>query len=171
MTATGTRTAAFTITDARYVGARSARTCGCSTPCTAARPWPVSTISSEEAALLLRDGYLRTVDYGFRDDDRERVEAAFALHRDRRRLPPRQPARDAADRPPPSPDTASAPTSLTRAALPRPQRRAAGRGEGPACPFSRVGGAEPATGLGHLIAGHGYGRNGVGVTRDLFIAS
>ena len=37
-------------------------------------------------------------------------------------------------------------------------------------PVSRVGADEPVTGLGSNQSGHGYGRNGAGVTRDVFIA-
>ena len=67
MTATGTRTASFTITDARYVGAKIGADLRLLSNLYG-RPALASIDNfAEEAALLLRDGYLGTVDYGFLD--------------------------------------------------------------------------------------------------------
>src|SRR5205807_1675928 len=67
MTSTGTRTASFTITDARYVGAKIGADLRMLSTLYGhpALPWIDKYV--EEAALLLRDGYLDTVSYGFRD--------------------------------------------------------------------------------------------------------
>jgi Bacterial HORMA domain family 1 len=66
-TATATRTATFTITDARYVGAKVGADLRLLN-ILYGRPSLESIADfAEEAALLLRDRYLGTVDYGFRD--------------------------------------------------------------------------------------------------------
>jgi hypothetical protein len=67
MTATATRTAAFTITDARYVGAKVGADLRLLNSLYGRPSLESIADFAEEAALLLRDGYLGTVDYGFQD--------------------------------------------------------------------------------------------------------
>lgn len=68
MTSSLTRSASFTLTDARYVGAKI----GADLRVLRAvygKPGDLTMIDSyvEEVALLLNEGYLGSVDYGFRD--------------------------------------------------------------------------------------------------------
>ncbi len=83
MTATATRTATFTITDARYVGAKIGTDLRLLN-ILYGRPSLESLADfAEEAALLLRDGYLGTVDYGFRTRPRTRGSCGSATPRPR----------------------------------------------------------------------------------------
>jgi len=168
MTATATKTATFTITDARYVGAKIGADLLLLNILYGYPSLAGIGDFAEEAALLLRDGYLGTVDYGFRDTAanswklRLRYTATTGgyLLNDR---PGKLPTGAAvAGYPFCSYLTYSAAFhTLTTA------RQDAVRG---ALPVSRVGADEPVTGLGTSQSGHGYGRNGAGVTRDVFIA-
>lgn len=67
MTGSYTRSASFTITDARYIGGKIGADLRVLHNYFGAPA--LSSIDNyvEEVALLLRDGYLDTVDYGFRD--------------------------------------------------------------------------------------------------------
>ena len=168
MTATATKTATFTITDARYVGAKIGADLRLLN-ILYGRPDLASIDSfTEEAALLLRDGYLRTVDYGFQDPAanswklrlRYTATAGGYLLNDR---PGSLPTRVAVTG---YPLLSYLTYSATFHAL-TSARQDAVRG---ALPVRRVGADEPMTGLGTSQSGHGYGRNGAGVTRDVFIA-
>lgn len=168
MTATGTKTAAFTITDARYVGAKIGADLRFLNVLYG-RPGLASIDNFvEETALLLRDGYLGTVDYGFQDAAtnswklRLRYTATTGGH--------------LVNDPPGKLPTGTAATGypfcsyLTYSAAFQaltPGRQDAVRD---ALPIRRVGADEPVTGLGTSQSGHGYGRNGAGVSRDVFIA-
>ena len=169
MTSTGTRTAAFTITDARYVGAKVGTDLRLLSNLYG-RP-ALASIDDyvEEAALLLRDRYLGTVDYGFRDDaaDAWKLRLRYTATAGGQLLD---------SRPGSLPAAAAVAgygfyTYLTYSAA----YLALSSGEQAAVkdrlPVSRVGAAEPTTGAGHVVADHGYARNGVGVNRDLYIAS
>ena len=168
MTATATRATTFTITDARYVGAKIGADLRLLNALYG-RP-SLESISdfAEEAALLLRDGYLGTVDYGFRDTAtnawklRLRYTATTGGHLldDR---PGKLPTGAAVAR---YPFCSYLTYSVTFEAL-APARQDAAR---EALPIRRVGADEPVAGLGTGQSGHGYGRNGAGVTRDVFIA-
>jgi hypothetical protein len=67
MTSTGTRTASFSITEARYVGAKIGVDLRLLNSLYGSPTLSWIDRYTEEAALLLRDGYLDTVSYGFRD--------------------------------------------------------------------------------------------------------
>ncbi len=67
MTATATRSATFTITDARYVGAKVGADLRLLNSLYGRPSLDSIAGFAEEAALLLRDGYLGTVDFGFLD--------------------------------------------------------------------------------------------------------
>ncbi len=169
MAGTGTRTADFTITDARYVGARIGADLRLLN-----NLYGLPALASidnfvDEAALLLRDRYLRTVDYGFRDDTSD----AWKL---RLRYTATAGGHLLDSRPGALPTTAAVAgygfcSYLTYSAAFQDLsalKRAAVLDE---LPVQRVDADEPATGAGRFLAGHGYARNGVGVTRDIYIAS
>lgn len=168
MTATGTRTATFTITDARYVGAKIGTDLRLLNTLYG-RPSLVDIGNfTEEAALLLRDSYLRTVDYGFWDPApnswklRLRYTATTGGHL-------------LNDRPGNLPTEAAVTgypffSYLTYTAAYDGLTSAQQVTVRAALPVQRVAGSEPVTGLGSTQSGHGYGRNGAGVTRDVFTA-
>ena len=169
MTATGTRTATFTITDARYVGAKIGADLRLLNSLYG-RPSLVAIGDfAEEAALLLRDGYLAHRRLRVPGRGHELVEAAAPLHRDHGRLPPQRPPRQAPHRGRRHRIPLSQLPHLHRR-LPRPDVSAAGPRSVTPCPFSGSEADEPVTGLGTSQSGHGYGRNGAGVTRDVFTA-
>lgn len=164
MSSSYTLTASFTVTDARYVGAKI----GADLRLLHAyygRP-SLSDIDdyAEEVALLLRDGYLGTVDYGFKNGDawtlRLRYTASAGGH-----LANNRPGSLPTD----SQVAGSAFHSyLTYSSkfhdLPADRRAAVTV----ALPITRTGAAEPTAGSGSTAYGHGYGRNGAGVSRDVY---
>jgi Bacterial HORMA domain family 1 len=168
MTISTTRNATFTITEARYVGAKIGADLRLLNTLYG-RP-PLSDIDdyAEEAAVLLRDGYLNTVDYGFKD---------HATNTWKLRL--RYTATSGGyltDSRPGSLPTALAVAGypfysyLTRSTkyhlLPAAEQAKVDA----AVPITRTGADEPGTGAGSTSSGIGYARNGVGVTRDVFHA-
>lgn len=168
MTSTGTLTAAFTIVHARYIGAKIGTDLRLLHNFYG-RP-PLSDIDdfAEEAALLLRDGYLGTVDYGFKDRTtnvwklRFRYTATTGGH-----------LRD--DRPGNLPTRATAAgyswsSYLTYSSKFLQLSPAEQRAVDSALPITRVGATQPTLGAGTTQSGHGYGRNGTGVTRDIHSA-
>lgn len=168
MTATATRTATFTITDARYIGAKIGADLRLLN-ILYGRPSLASIDDfAEEAAVLLRDSYLRTVDYGFRD-------TAANSWKLRLRYTATTGGYLIDDRPGTLP-TAAAVTDypfysyLTYSATFLALTPARQDTVCDALPFRRGGADEPVTGLGTSQSGHGYGRNGTGVTRDVFTA-
>src|ERR1700728_2185031 len=168
MTATATKTATFTITDARYVGAKIGADLRFLNSLYGHPSLVTISDFAEEAALLLRDGYLGTVDYGFWDETanswklRLRYTATTGgyLLNDR---PGKLPTRGAVTG---YPFLSYLTYSGAFHALTSGQQDAVGA----ALPVHREGADEPVTGVGTSQSGHGYGRNGVGVARDVFIA-
>lgn len=167
--ATATRTATFTITDARYVGAKIGADLHLLNSLYGRPGLAEIGDYSEEAALLLRDGYLGTVDYGFRD-------TATNSWKLRLRYTATTGGQLRNDHPGELPTSATVTGfpfcsylaySVAFEALPAARQTAVRD----ALPIRRVGADEPATGPGNSGAGHGYGRNGAGVTRDVFIAT
>jgi hypothetical protein len=171
MTATATRTAAFTITDARYVGAKIGADLRLMNDLYGHPTLASIDNFAEEAALLLRDSYLRTVDYGFRDESSN----AWKL---RLRYTATAGGYLIDSRPGSLPSTAAVASydfcsylcysasfhnlsALRRAAVLS------------ALPVQRATADEPTSRAGLVvgIAGHGYARNGAGVTRDIYLAS
>ncbi|WP_424187681.1 hypothetical protein ACOBQX_07780 [Actinokineospora sp. G85] len=169
MTSSLTRSASYTITDARYVGAKigaNMRTLHA----LYGKPSPEMIDKYvEEVALLLKNGYLKTVDYGFKDRDSEvwklrlRYRAVWG-------------ARLADDNPSGVPRSANVTglrfgSYLTYSTsflnLPQSERGAFEK----MLPFSRTTAAETPLGLGSSSLGRSYGRNGVGVSQDVFVAS
>lgn len=169
MTYALTHSASFTITDARYVGAkigadlRQLRS-------VYGKPADLDLIDRyvEEVAQLLNMGYLDTVDYGFRNSTtnlwklRLRYRATIGGQ-----LMDSNPGRL-----PRTADVAALPFysflnySSAFNALSFSEQVAFKA----TLPINRTTGEEPSTGFGNTTPGHGYGRNGVGVTRDVYIA-
>lgn len=168
MAGTGTATASFTVTDARYVGAKISADLRLLSSLYGLPK--VSDIDSyaEEIALLLRDGYLNTVDYGFRDtatnDWKLRLRFTATVGGQLRN-----------DRPGGIPTSAAASGCSWYSYLSysakfmnlSPAQQATVK---TSLPISRSGAAEPTTGSGTTQSAHGYGRNGAGVTRDVYSA-
>ncbi len=168
VSATATRTATFTITDARYVGAKVGADLRLLNILYGRPDLESIADFAEEAALLLRDRYLSTVDYGFRD-------TATNLWKLRLRYSATTGGHLLDDRPGMLPTGAAVARypfcsyhtySAVFHALTATQQDAVRD----VLPVHRVGADEPVTGLGASQSGHGYGRNGAGVTRGLFIA-
>jgi hypothetical protein len=169
MTATGTRTASFTITDARYVGAKIGADLRLLNNLYG-RPALASIDDfTEEAALLLRDGYLGTVDYGFLDSAtnawklrlRYTATAGGQLMDSRPGALPTAAGVDGLD-------FLSYLTYSTAFGWLSAGGQASVRA---ALPVTRVRAAEPTTRSGSFLAGHGYGRNGTGVSREIYLSS
>ncbi len=166
MTSSATRSASFTITDARYVAAKIGADLRLlnslyGQPALSAIPNYV-----EEVALLLRDGYLGTVDFGFKSGDvwklRLRYTATIGGH--------------LVDSWPGSLPTSAALAGLSFYSyliystafwqLTTAQRDAVKA----ALPIRRSDGVEPSVQAGSWASGHGYSRNGAGVARDVYSA-
>lgn len=167
MTASATRTGTFTLTDARYVGAKIAADLRLLNALYGQPDLARIPDFAEETAVLLNGGYLGTVDFGFMDGGawklRLRYTATTGGHL-------------ANDRPGSLPAAAAVSGlgfysyltySMKWLLLTAEQRR---RFEA-TLPITRTGAAEPTTAGGTWASGHGYGRNGAGVARDVYIAS
>ena len=168
MASTGTLTASFTLTEARYVGAKIGADLRMINGIYG-RP-ALADIDNyvEEAALLLWDGHLGTVSYGFR-------ETSSNLWKLRLRYTATTGGHLLDNRPGPLPATlniaaygwysyltySSKFDQLTTAEQAIVKDR---------LPITRAGAAEPTIGAGSVHSGHGYGRNGVGVNRDVYSA-
>lgn len=169
MSSTGTRTATFTITEARYVGAKIGTDLRLLNSLYGEPALAWIDKYTEEAALLLRDGYLGTVSYGFR----ERTTNEWKL---RLRYTATAGGHLTDSRAGSLPTTASlggysfysfltySPKFLGLSLA----EQAAIEG---ALPFTRGTGDEPAARSGTIGTGNSYSRNGVGVTRDVFTAA
>lgn len=166
MTTSTTRTATFTITEARYVGAKIGADLRLLNTLYGRPALAGVDDYTEEAAILLRDGYLNTVDYGFKDP----AANTWVL---RLRYTATTGGQLADDRP------GSLPTALAVASHPfysylaysqKYHLLAAGERAkvNSALPVTRTGAAEPGTGAGSTSSGVGYARNGAGVSRDVF---
>ncbi|MYY18193.1 MULTISPECIES: HORMA-1 domain-containing protein [unclassified Streptomyces] len=168
MTGSYTRSASFTITDARYIGGKIGADLRVLHNYFGAPA--LSSIDNyvEEVALLLRDGYLDTVDYGFRDPGSN----AWKL---RLRYKATLGGQLTDGRPGSLPDStelagcrfysyltySSAFSDLSSS------EQAAVKGN---LPISRTTGDAPTALAGASAAGHSYARNGAGVARDVYVA-
>ncbi|WP_034266568.1 hypothetical protein [Actinospica robiniae] len=168
MTVSITRNASFTITDARYVGAKVGTDLRLlnnlyGKPALADIPNYV-----EEVALLLKNGYLDTVDYGFRKQDGE----SWLLRLRYRATTGGQ----LLDTRPGSLPTSVAVSGLSFYSyltysrsfhsLNATERSSFEDG----LPFQRTGAPEPTASSGTTTNGNGYSRAGSGVTRDIYLA-
>ncbi len=169
MTLSITRSASFTLTDARYVGAKIGADLR-QLRALYGEPESATEITDyvEEVAQLLNHGYLDSVSYGFRDPDtnlwklRLRYRATLGGHlldEGPGRLPRTAPVTGL-------PFCSFLNYSTKFNSLPQAKRTAFKK----ALPVDRTTGTEPATGTGATTPGHSYGQNGTGVTRDVFVA-
>jgi Bacterial HORMA domain family 1 len=169
MTSTGTTTASFTITEARYVGAKVATDLRLLNSLYGHPALDRIDDFAEEVAVLLRDGYLNYVDYGFKDHSanswklRLRYTAtAGGQLRDSR--PGSFPARVAVSG---YSFYSYLVYSAKYHALSATQKQNALAG----LAITRVTADEPSAGAGTTTGSHGYARNGVGVSRDVYVAA
>lgn len=168
MTGSATRTASFTIIDARYVGAKIAADLRMLHNLYGKPTLTRIDDYTEEVALLLRDGYLNTVDYGFREPSGTawRVRLRYTATTGGQLIdnrPGRMPA--AADVT--GLDFYSYLTYSTKYLQLAEATQASVKAT---LPITRTGAPEPTASAGSHTSGHGYGRNGAGVTRDVYTA-
>lgn len=170
MTSSYTRSASasFTITDARYVGGRVGADLRLLYNLYGEPALARIDNFAEEVALLLHDGYLDTVDYGFRDTATNTWKLRL-----RYKATPGGQLTDS--RPGSFPDPVdltgySFYSSLTYSAafwaLPASEQA----GVKDALPISRTTATAPSTLAGTSTGGHGYARNGAGLSRDIYVA-
>ncbi|MFF9403651.1 hypothetical protein [Streptomyces sp. NPDC014744] len=168
MTGSYTRSSSFTITDARYVGAKIGADLRLlnnyyGTPA-------LDSIDDyvEEVALLLRDGYLDTVDYGFR-------ESATNAWRLRLRYKATTGGQLTDSRPGSLPRAAELTGytfysyltySTAYGALTVGEKDAVNAN----LPISRTTGNAPTALSGITTTGSSYARSGAGVSRDIYLA-
>ena len=168
MTGSYTRSASFTITDARYVGGKIGADLRILHNYFGKPSLDSIEKYVEEVALLLRDGYLNTVDYGFRDSAtnswklRLRYTATLGGYLTDAR----------AGGLPASADItgygfysfltySSSFLNLTGTEQQMVKNN---------LPFPRTTGDAPSALAGSNTTGHGYARNGAGVARDVYVA-
>jgi hypothetical protein len=168
MSATLTRNASFTLTEARYIAAKVGADLRMLHNLYGKPALDTVDLYVEEVALLLRDGYLKTVDFGFRSNSdnawklRLRYTATLGGHL----------TDDRPGRLPTAADVAGLPfySFLVYSAkydnLPASEKQKVEQ----ALPLQRVGAAEPSASFGTFTSGHGYSRNGTGVNRDIYTA-
>lgn len=168
MTGSYTRSASFTITDARYVGGKIGADLRILHNYFG-KP-PLSSIDNyvEEVALLLRDGYLDTVDYGFRD-------AGSNAWKLRLRYQATLGGQITDGRPGSLPESADLAgcnfhSYLTYSAAFRNLTSIEMDAVKKALPISRTAADAPTALAGTSTTGHSYTRNGAGVARDVYIA-
>jgi hypothetical protein len=168
MTGSYTRSASFTITDARYVGAKIGADLRLLHDYYGKPSLETINKYVEEVAILLNGGYLATVDYGFRNAGSN----AWKLRLRYRATTGGQ-------------LTDGRPGSLPRSAeligygfysyltysskffaLPASEQSSVKK----TLPFPRQGADAPSALSGTATAGHGYARNGAGVARDVYLA-
>lgn len=169
MTSSITRSASFTITDARYVSAKVATDLRLLHNLYGRPTLAKIDDFAEEVALLLKEGWLGTVDYGFRDTTdnswklrlRYRATVGGQLLDSRPGCYPRDlPLEDYA--------FYSHLTYSTKFLL----LDDAGRKRFTATlPFQRTTANPPTARSGTTTSGHSYARNGTGVLRDVYVAT
>jgi HORMA domain-containing protein len=169
MPSTGTRTASFTITEARYVGAKIGADLRLLNSIYGSPTLTWIDKFTEEAALLLRDGYLGTVSYGFRDASTNewKLRLQYTATAGGHLLDSR------AGSIPPNVDIDGYAFHSYLIYSWAFQELSAAKQQAVLAdlPVVRVGGDEPAARYGSTTSGHGYARNGVGVARDIFTAA
>jgi hypothetical protein len=165
MTSTFTASQTFTITDARYVTSKLGADLGY-LRAVYGRP-SQSQIDEyvEEVAQILKHGYLSTVDFGFKDGDAWKLRLRYRATA----------GNQLQDMTPGGIRTTINAAGLSFYsylcfndrwhALTPTEREAFEK----TLPFVRKGAPEPTVGVGTTTTGVGYGRNGHGLTRDVWI--
>ena len=169
MTASLTRSASFTITEARHIGAKVGADLRLLHNLYGRPALERIADFAEEVALLLKDGYLGTVDYGFRDTGanswrlrlRYRATTGGQLVDSRPGSFPRSAAVDG------YPFYSYMSYSPKFHLLADSEQHEVKE----KLPFYRVGADEPTANFGTTTTGHGYARNGTGVVRDVYVAA
>ena len=168
MTGSTTRTASFTITDARYVGSK-----------VGADLRRLNTLYGkpalddienyvEEIAQLLKDGYLATVDFGFRDKDSNEWKLRLRYRAVQGQLVDNLPGNYPTDL-----DVGawsfysylSYKSSFSALSAEAQQQYKDG------LPIHRTNADAPSAVSGSTTTGHGYGKNGTGFERDVYVAN
>jgi hypothetical protein len=166
MTYSTTRTATFTVTEARYIGAKIGTDLRVLHNLYGRPSLADIADYAEEAALLLKDSYLNTVDFGFRDGGVWKLRLRYTATT----------GGQLRDDPPGRLPTVTDLAGLTfQSYLTYSQKFSALslstqsqiKGD---LPVTRTPGNEPSLGIGAFSSGHGYGKNGIGVTRDTYSA-
>jgi hypothetical protein len=169
MTASVTRSVSLTTTDARYVGAKVGADLRLLHNLYGRPALDSIDAYTEEVAQLLKAGYLDTVDYGFRD----KPNNAWKLRLRYRATTGRQLVDSRPGKFPRSADVKGYPfySYLTYSSafwvlgeLRRQQVKEL-------LPITRGSGDEPTAYSGMTTGGHGYGRNGTSVLRDVYVAA
>jgi hypothetical protein len=168
VTSTGTRTTLFTITDARQVGAKIGADLRLLNGYYSKPTLAKIDDYVEEVALLLKDGYLNNVSYGFRDaltnEWKFRLRYTATKGGELVNSPVgRLPATAIVSGLSFYTYLIHSPSYIALS----PERKAE---VDATLPFVRSGAEEPATKTGSTSDGHGYSRNGVGVSRDIYEA-
>ena len=168
MTGSYSRSASFTITDARYVGGKIGADLRI-----LYNYFDKPALSSigdyvEEVALLLLDGYLDTVDYGFRD-------AGSNAWKLRLRYKATLGGQLTDGRPGSLPDSTEIAgcgfhSYLTYSPAFWALSSSEQGGVKGSLPISRTTGDAPTALAGTSTTGHGYARSGAGVARDVYVA-
>jgi hypothetical protein len=168
LTASITRDTSFTITDARYVGAKIGADLRLlhnlyGKPDLADIPNYV-----EEIALLLKAGYLDTVDYGFRNPDGQswRMRLRYRATTGGQLIDCRPGSLPASVAVQGLNFYSYLAYSWAYQLLGAAEKSRFNQGR----PFQRTGAPEPTASLGTTTPGHGYGRVGTGVARDIYVA-
>ena len=169
MTSSGTRTGSFTITDARYIGAKVGTDLRLLANLYGRPALDDIDDYAEEVALLLRDGYLDAVSYGFMD-------ASTNEWKLRLRYTATTGGNLVDSRPGALPTAAAVSTYLFYSYLTYSQKFLDLPGSQQASvkadlPIKRVGAEEPSARSGTTTSGNGYARHGTGVARDLYSGS
>lgn len=166
MTYSSTRSSTFTVTEARYVGAKIGTDLRLLHNLYGTPELADIEDYAEEAALLLKDGYLNTVDYGFKDGDAWKLRLRYTATA----------GGQLRDDPPgqlPSPiDIAglSFYSYLTYSPKFFALLQSAQSAFKADLPITRTPASEPTLGSGIHSSGHGYGKNSAGVARNTFSA-
>lgn len=168
MTGSLSRSASFTITDARYIGGKVSADLRVLHNLYGRPPLDAVEDYAEEVALLLKDGYLDYVDYGFKDATtnvwklrlRYRATAGGQLLDNRPGNFPRNAAVD----------DCSFQSFLTYSSTFLALGEGAREQVKAKLPITRVTAREPTAYSGTTTSGHGYSRNGTGVSRDVYAA-
>jgi len=168
MSGTGTKTAAFTITEARYVGAKIGTDLRLLNSLYGEPELSWIDKYTEEVALLLRDGYLGAVSYGFRNSSSNewKLRLRYTATAGGQLIDSRPGAL-------PTAATIVGSTFYSYLTYSAAFVNLAGADQAnvkAALPISRTTADEPVTRSGNITSGNGYARNGLGVTRDVFAA-
>ncbi|MGH3922639.1 MAG: hypothetical protein ACRDTH_28080 [Pseudonocardiaceae bacterium] len=169
MTGSITRSASFTITDARYVGAKVGTDLRLLHNLYGRPTMAKIDDFAEEVALLLKEGYLDAVDYGFRDntDNSWKLRLRYRATVGGQLLDSR-PGSYPRDLPLEDYSFCSYLTYSTKFLLLDDADRERFTAT---LPFQRTTADPPTAHSGTTTSGHGYARNGIGVVRDVYVAA